>query len=58
MLLNNDDVTQYYRLVGGLHFFVNQRLKLVPKVTTRDEYEKLDATNKKIIRDATGQIVT
>jgi hypothetical protein len=52
MLLPRDDVAQFFRLMWGLQFYVNQRRKLISGVSSGEAYAKLDSQQKVIVRDA------
>jgi hypothetical protein len=52
MLLSRDDASQFFQLMWGLQFYVNQQLRLLPDATSREVYAHLDSQQKAIVRDA------
>lgn len=52
MLLSHDDAAQFFRLMWGLQFYVNQQRQLVPNVDSGEAYARLDSQQKIVVRDA------
>jgi hypothetical protein len=52
MLLSRDDAAQYFRLMWGLQFYVNQQQRLLPAVSSCEVYAQLDSQQKAVVRDA------
>jgi len=52
MLLPQDDAAQFFRLMWGLQFYVNQQRQLLPDVNSCEAYARLDSQQKIIVRDA------
>ena len=52
MLLPQDDAAQFFRLMWGLQFYVNQQRQLLPDVHSCEAYARLDSQQKIVVRDA------
>jgi hypothetical protein len=52
MLLSQNDAAQFFRLMWGLQFYVNQQRQLLPDVNSYEAYALLDSQRKRIVRDA------
>ena len=52
MKLSTDDAALYYKLTWPLHFYVNQRLKILPRVSTLEAYVECDYEDKLKVRNA------
>ncbi len=55
MVLSTQDAGQFFQLLWGLYFYVNQHQRLVPNVHTRQEYEGLPSQQKVKVRQALWQ---
>lgn len=51
MKLSEQDAELFFKLMHTLQFFVQQREKVLPDVDTFEQYEDLDPTDKKMVRD-------
>lgn len=55
MLLSRSDADQFFQLMWGLQFYVNQHQRLVPNVHTLQEYQDLPSQKKVTVRQALWQ---
>lgn len=52
MLLSQEDAAQFFRLMWGLHNYVNRQQHLLLNVNSCEAYARLDTQQKMIVRDA------
>lgn len=52
MLLTKDDAAEFFRLMWGLQFYVNQQQHIMPNVSSCAMYARLDRKEKIVVRDA------
>lgn len=52
MKLTTQEATQYFNLMWSLQAYANQKLGIMPEVTSVEEYEKLPSSEKLVVRDA------
>jgi len=52
MILAQEDCGLFYKLMGGLQFYVNQTLQILPEIQSPQEFGALPMSDKARVRDA------